>query len=168
MTSRWPCRRRPRWPALVVVLTAAAVSRWCAVAGAEWVERPEDASAPLGGSATFNCSAGRRSGDVAWLKIDDAATGATTLLFVNTQAWNVDTRRVRAVAMTGGGVSLTVDPLERSDDAQYQCSIQNSSLVHTVRLTVLGIRPVLFCSSAVPDPTVGHTANVLCYPTSPN
>jgi len=131
-----------QWWVVVVVVVACC--------GAQWVERPEDVSQRLGLSATFNCSAGPGYGAVAWLKMDDV-TSTATLLFYNTVPWSVDTTRISAVAMPGGGTSLTLTSLERSDDARYKCTINinNSSLSHTVRLTILGMSArlllFLFC-----------------------
>jgi len=126
MTWCWLC-----WVVVVVVLSCCR---------GEWVERPEDVSERLGLTATFNCSADPLPwyGDVAWMKVDDV-TGSTTLLFINTRAWSADTSRLSARALPAGGISLTITALERTDDARYTCTIQNSSLTHTVRLTVLGM-----------------------------
>lgn len=104
----------------------------------QWVERPRDVSQRLGLNATFNCSAGRRSGSVAWFKVDDA-TGLPSLLFVDDSKWEATTH-MSAVPMPGGGYSLTLTSLRRSDDARYKCSIRESGgLNHTARLTVLGM-----------------------------
>jgi len=118
-----------------------------ACCGAEWVGMPQDTSQRLGLNATFNCSSDTDDGaNVAWLKVDDV-TGTTSFLFFNTDPWHVNiTRRMRAVALPGGGVALTLTSLERSDDGRYQCSISNSKLSHTVRLTVLGMSPRLSLS----------------------
>lgn len=114
-----------RWWAWWVVLVS-----YC---GGQWVEKPEDVAERLGGSATFNCSAGRDAGSVVWMKMD--ATGTATVLFYNTESW-INSTRIRAVDMPEGGTSLTLTSLERADDARYKCTIQNS-LSHTVTLTVL-------------------------------
>ena len=118
-----------------------------ACCGAEWVGMPQDTSQRLGLNATFNCSSDTDDGaNVAWLKVDDV-TGTTSLLFFNTDPWHVNvTRRMRADALPGGGVALTLTSLERSDDGRYQCLISNSKLSHTVRLTVLGMSPRLSLS----------------------
>jgi len=132
------------WLRLLLVVVVVLMVACC---GAEWVGMPQDTSQRLGLNATFNCSSDTDDGaNVAWLKVDDV-TGTTSFLFFNTDPWHVNiTRRMRAVALPGGGVALTLTSLERSDDGRYQCSISNSKPSHTVRLTVLGMSPRLSLS----------------------
>lgn len=125
-------------PLLVVVVVAAAAG----CCSGQWVERPENVTARLGASATFNCSAGADAGDVVWMKLD--WTGAATLLFFNTELWGADATRTSAAAMPGGGVSITLTSLERADDARYQCSIKDVALSDTAQLTVLGTSLCLY------------------------
>jgi len=143
----WTCS----WVVVVVV----------ACCGGQWVERPVDVSAALGLSATFNCSAG--DSDIIWLKLDDA-TGSPTLLFANTRSWIGNSTRISALAMPGGGISLVLTSLERSDDARYQCTAQDS-LSHIVTLTVLGIclslshrRPVFLYGLSLLEPSLRFTS----------
>ena len=117
----------------------------CRSAQSQWVDKPRDTSQRLGLNVTFNCSAGAGHGDVAWTKLHG---DTSTLLFVNEDSWNPDaTRRMRSVAMPGGGFSLTLMSLERSDDARYQCTIRGDlSLSHTATLTVLGMSTSILLS----------------------
>jgi len=132
-STSWRCSSFKSIPPLLLLLMTL---RCCS---AQWVEKPENASQRLGLNVTFNCSSGPGQGDVLWAKIDDD-TGTLSTLFINEQSWNTNaTRHMRAVAMSGGGVSLTVTSLERNDDARYYCTISNTGLSHTVRLTVLGM-----------------------------
>ena len=152
-SSRSPWRCTTSTLLLVLVVVAVVVPR----CSSQWVDRPEDALQHLGLNVTFNCSVGPGHGGVAWSKIDDK-TGEPSLLFVNTDSWNTNaTRRMRVVAMPGGGYSLTLTSLQRSDDARYQCTVRNSALSHTARLTVLGmslhLASVLTRSSAVTERT---------------
>lgn len=102
------------------------------VIGASWEQRPTDVSAPVGSTVTLTCKVMGDPGFVTWNK-----NGNT--LAVGTSVVSSDTRITVPVASK---FNLQITNLQKSDDDDYTCNIQNiqpdSQKAVTVHLTVLG------------------------------
>lgn len=100
--------------------------------GASWEQRPTDVSAPVGSTVTLTCKVTGDPGFVTWNK-----NGNT--LAVGTSVVSSDTRITVPVASK---FNLQITNLQKSDDDDYTCNIQNiqpdSQKAVTVHLTVLG------------------------------
>ncbi|XP_076113072.1 hemicentin-1-like isoform X14 [Mytilus galloprovincialis] len=101
------------------------------VIGASWEQRPTDVSAPVGSTVTLTCKVTGDPGFVTWNK-----NGNT--LAVGTSVVSSDTRITVPVASK---FNLQITNLQKSDDDDYTCNIQNiqpdSQKAVTVHLTVL-------------------------------
>ncbi|XP_071172506.1 cell adhesion molecule DSCAM-like isoform X4 [Mytilus edulis] len=101
------------------------------VIGASWEQRPTDVTAPVGSTVTLTCKVTGEPGFVTWNK-----NGNT--LAVGTSVVSSDSRITVPVASK---FNLQITNLQKSDDDDYTCNIQNiqpdSQKAVTVHLTVL-------------------------------
>lgn len=101
-----------------------------------WIVRPQNRTEKLHHNVSLSCSVDNAAGRwLAWMKI--GSDGATSILFTNNdQRFQAPPRYF--VASNGNGDStLYLTLIEKDDDAQFQCDLQNSNLSAAAQVTVL-------------------------------
>lgn len=101
-----------------------------------WNVRPQNITERLRYNVSLSCRVDNAAGRwLAWMKI--GSDGVTSILFTDTQRFQAPPRYF--VASNGSGDStLYLTSIEKDDDAQFQCDLQNSNLSAAAQVTVLG------------------------------
>lgn len=118
------------WISIVRLLLCLLLLLLHAALGAVWVQRPQNVTVPLGSDATLTCQLSGDPGYVTWNKNGQTIAVGTTIISAD---------GARLSIPESSKFNLVITNVQKSDDDDYTCTVQNvaGDKSVTVRLNVL-------------------------------